>query len=107
MAQPGQGGQQPPPAFAALPADEFQGILDYSQQNALKVYKQSIEPIETPWDGDPATLRAFLRKVNRRVTMVRWRPIVTIPDDSNTDRDLIEEYGRLTIENVRDHATNT
>jgi len=104
--QPGQQNQQQQ-QFIALPADAFQGVLDYSNQNELKVFKASIEPLETQWDGNPATLRAFLRKVNRRVTMSRWRDIVTIPDDNGINRDLVEEYGRLSMNNVRQHASAT
>ena len=57
------------------------------------------------FDGDPANLRLFLQVFRQRVDEFGWEKLIENPDSNNINRNLISEYGLLTMAQVQAKAT--
>ena len=78
-------------------------ILTFPQDS--KIYLKATKGLDTKFGGNADQVRTFLTLVERRAPSFRWKEsIMMIPDNNKTVRNLLKEYGRLTMENVRIHA---
>ena len=59
------------------------------------------------FDGDAANLKVFLEAIRHRSEAFNWQRILIIPDSSTppVNRDLLTEYGLLTLKDIRAHAS--
>ena len=101
-----------PVQFALAPA--LVGIeqpMDYSTRAGQNLYASAIAELPYCFTGREASLPAFLQAIRDRSTQAGWNNIfsITIGQDNagnNINRDLLIQYGEITLENVRNDATN-
>jgi hypothetical protein len=100
-----------PGSFALTPAEAQQNVVDLSTSTGLKLYKQIVTPLLTPFDGSADKLMVFLSSVANKAASSGWN--ADILQISNQDpiqpqiKNLIQQHRMLsTMENVRAHATN-
>jgi hypothetical protein len=73
--------------------------------DGLKTFQKATEPLSTKFDGSTDLLPTFLQSVADRSDTYGWRAQLRIPAGAPpTARDLISEYGRITMEEVRARA---
>ena len=100
----------PPPALPAAapfltdPALAANAAWDLTTSTGLKIYFVAVEPFKILFDGTEIKLSDFLRKVSLRADTFGFPMILTVADDSNTERDITKEYGCVTKANVQDAA---
>ena len=102
MAQQQQAQQQQAPAFTLSPG-QGNNILDFSQAHNVKTYYKAITllPTEDCFDGMTDKVVVFLATVEDCSSRFNWTTILMIPDDNDDPRDLIREYGHLSITNCQ------
>ena len=105
QAQQPQAQQQQAPAFA-LGLGQGNNILDFLQVHDVKTYYKAIAllPTEDCFDGTMDKVVVFLATVEDCSSWFNWTAILMIPDDNTTPRDLIREYGCLSMTNCQAHA---
>lgn len=95
-------------AQAAAPFSLFPGrtsdVLDFAEASAVKLYNKAIEGLKIPYDLSPVTLHQFLIQVRERATAYGWEDVVKLADSGAVSRNMITDYGLLTIENCRTAA---
>jgi len=91
--------------FALTPALANPDPVDYNTSEGMKLYKSATEKLHHTFDGETGSLRLFLQALQQRVDAFGWESILTVPDDQNIGRNLITEYGRVSMANVIAHAT--
>jgi hypothetical protein len=108
-----QAQQQPvvaPGPFALTPAEAQQNVVDLSTSTGLKLYKQIVTPLATPFDGSADKLMVFLSSVTDKAASSGWNAgllQISNQDPINPqERNLIQQHRMLTMENVRAHAAN-
>jgi hypothetical protein len=94
----------PAPQFALSPALLNNDPIDYSTSAGSKLFKSNIEAFPTKFDSEPKNLRLFLESVSDRAAIANWSAVLTIPDSTNVPRNLVTEFGMLSLDNVRAHA---
>ena len=92
--------------FFLSPAQASTGQLNYSREADRKLFAKATAPIDPPYDGQLADLRAFLTKVRTHAAKHAWTELVTISDAAGVPHNLITHYGQLTIEEVHADAIN-
>ena len=102
--------QQPQPgAFALTPgqANPNQPI-DYTSASGIKIWNESSAPLAFKFNAEGKEVSAFCEKLVERAEKSGWNltggNVIDIPDGDNVDRNVINEYGRLTMEEIRTHA---
>ena len=116
----GGGGPPGPPAaaaavigparpFALTPAQINPALyIDYSTQTGMKLFRDATSPLTYIFDLSSKNVNIFCEKLHERAEKSGWLApggnVLDIPDDDNVPRNLITEYGRLTMENVDDHV---
>jgi hypothetical protein len=96
--------------FALAPALANDGILDYTTAEGAKLYRAAIEALPgDPFNCEPHGIKVFLATLEDRASRTGWNNILMIPQDADEpDQELtslLHNYGRLTLQQVRDHAT--
>jgi hypothetical protein len=98
------------PVFALAPALVNDGIIDYATAEGAKLYKAAIDPL--PGDAfncEAHGIKVFLANLEDRASRSGWANIFMIPEDAddpdNNLVDIIHNYGQLTLQQVRDHAS--
>jgi hypothetical protein len=75
----------------------------------MKLYNAAIEPLATKYSGNTIGLHVFLRDIQERAREYGWDEILTIPimDPAGEPaiRNLIKQYGLITLADIRSHAT--
>jgi hypothetical protein len=114
-APPGAGaGAQPaagrPTVFAETPAKiNADAIIDYSTAAGIKVYNTASAKLPVTFDITSQTANLFCDALTDRANKSGWYAgegnILNIPDSTTTNRDIIKEYGRLTIADITAHVT--
>jgi hypothetical protein len=95
----------PPVApFALLPGAAYNAPLDYSKASELKIFRASTTGMDDKFDLKEQHLRVFLETIKEHVRTYNWVQIITVPDDNAVNRDLVTNYGQLTLANVSNHA---
>jgi hypothetical protein len=98
-------------AFALTPAAAIKGVLDFSDPNNIKLYKQAVMKLHTTlFDVEASTLNSFLASLSDRANTFDWDHILNIPIDINSTvtpkptKSLLTEYGQITLKQVVDHV---
>jgi hypothetical protein len=91
-------------AFARSPAGLSEELLDYRKPEDCRIYKAATTPLDVKFDGEGAGLLLFLEMIRERAEESNWGNIIMIPDSKGDLRNLLSEYGRLSLENVRTYA---
>jgi hypothetical protein len=103
-AQAATGGPTGPVVFALSPALASNNLIDYSTSEGIKLYGKAVAPLETLYNGDSASLRLFLSKVQRRADQSGWTSILQISNQTGQVFDFIKNYGQVTIDAIRAQA---
>ena len=90
--------------FALAPSLIDNNPIDYSNAAGVKQYKTNSDCFSHKFDGEPKNLRLFLEQVSERARTANWTGIVTVLDDNAVARNLVTEYGMVSLANVRAHA---
>ena len=93
-------------SFAFSPAFATPDILNFSEPAAAKLFKSSIEPLSIKFDCSPENLQLFLDQARDKSIVYDWLNILSIPigGDVAASKDLIESYGEIPYDAVRNHA---
>ena len=96
---------QPQPVFALSPAQVNPNqSIDYSTTDGKKIFKIGTEPLPYKFDVEGKNVNMFTEALLNRAKLAGWDAgqgnILTIPDANQHDRNLITEYGRLTMEEI-------
>jgi hypothetical protein len=79
--------------------------LDYDNDTQdAKTYYKAIAKLETPFDGQAENVSLFLANTQERSRRFGWSTTLTIPDANNANRNLITEYGQVTMQEVMARA---
>jgi len=97
------------PIFALTPGqyrpDDF---IDYGSAQGLKLWNAATEPLPEEFDGTSNTVKIFCELLTQRATEAGWHSgtgnILTIPDSNGIQRNLITNYGQLTLQDVQNHV---
>ena len=79
-------------------------MLDYSNTSHIKTYYKTIAPLETKYNSKSSSLHIFMNSILNRAKNFRWCSILNIDDSGRTTRNVLNEYGQLTAEEVKNHA---
>ena len=95
--------------FAIAPALANEGVLDYTDSGAKKLYNKATAPLsEESYDMSATNLTTFLGDVDTRAVEYGWEPILSIPVDVDADpqvlRLLTTEYGKISFAQVQAHV---
>ena len=95
--------------FSLTPAQANSGdIIDYTTTAGLKIYNAATEALPVKFDCQSKSVSTFCEKLIDRANEAGWKTgasnMLTIPDSNGEDRSLLTEYGRLTEEDIRNHA---
>ena len=71
----------------------------------MKLYNKSTAPLSIIFDGEAVNLKIWLEKLWEHSTEFNLDQIVTIRNNDGKERNLITNFGQLTKENVRAHAS--
>ncbi|KAL7559272.1 hypothetical protein ACA910_014622 [Epithemia clementina (nom. ined.)] len=91
------------PPFALGPGRD-NAVLNYADAGAVKLYNTAIAPLDTLFDGEADNIAVFLANVSNRARRFGWHDILTVPDDGSTNRNLIQDYGLVSMTNVQTRA---
>ena len=94
-------------AFALSPALAYNEYIDLKTYTGMKLFRAAIQPLEYKFDCRSGDLKVFLAQVEQRVDLQGWSTITEIPPDltkPDDTIDLVSSYGRITLQQVRDHA---
>jgi hypothetical protein len=89
--------------FARTPALLSNQALDYSIPANAKLYYKAIMPLETKFDLTQANMKDFLEAFKSRATLMNWQFTMNIMVNG-VQHNLIEHYGLISIEEVRQHV---
>jgi hypothetical protein len=101
-------------AFALNPAAAINGVIDYSTIEGRKLYGYATKKLdEELFDCNADGLYQFLQSLGNRASEYGWdndaEGIINIPEnDIDVDAEefsLIEEYGQLTMDRIREYDT--
>ncbi|CAB9508480.1 unknown protein [Seminavis robusta] len=99
---------QPQPAaavpFAVTPAGAGNNAWDFTSPTGLRIFMASITPFPVKYDGKEHLLRDFLRQIYQRAESYGWIGILLITDDNGTVRNITNQHGCLSKDNVTNHA---
>jgi hypothetical protein len=93
------------PVFALYPSGVTNQWIDYSSAAGVKLFKQATEVLPVIYNGDSDKLNLFLETLSERATYAGWDNILGIPDATGNTRNLIIEYGQLSLEEIRAFGT--
>lgn len=96
-------------AFALTPAQVApDNIIDYSTSEGKKLWNSATAALDDKFDADAKNINIFTEQVMKRATNAGWTTgngnIISIPDVNGNNRNLIQEYGRLTMEEIRTYV---
>jgi hypothetical protein len=95
--------------FALTPAAAHRNVLNYSTAEHAKLFRAAIAPLEgDKYDGTPEKLKGFLDRLQQKAEDYTWKDTVLkisigAGDDPPT-RNLIDDYGNITLEQVQTYA---
>jgi hypothetical protein len=96
--------------FALTPAAAHSDVLDYTRREHTKIYDAATAPLEgDKFDGTPENLANFLARLREKANNFMWMDSICKIKVSDgppaTFRNLIDDYGNITLSQVRDNAT--
>jgi hypothetical protein len=94
-----------PPPFALLPGMANADVaLDFTKSNDIKLFNRAIEGNSTKFDLKEDNLMVFIECIKERCRIYNWTEVVTVPDSDGEERDVLDSYGLVTIEDCQAHA---
>lgn len=90
--------------FARLPGMQNNLPLDYKKPEDYKVFLKSSEGFVEKFDLKDDKLGMFLAKIKDRADIYNWNAILSVPDDTAVVRNLISNFGQLSLANCRAHV---
>jgi hypothetical protein len=104
------GGPAAAATFALTPAAAHSDILDYTRREHMRVYESAVMPLAgDKFDGTAENLTNFLTRLREKAENFTWLTTVcrvqVAPGPPPVMRNLIDDYGNISIEQVRAHAT--
>jgi hypothetical protein len=93
-----------PVPFALNPGAAMNNVLDFTKSQDMKYYSKATTGLSTKFDLNSEGLNSFLERLSDQANLYDWSNVLIIPDGNVIPRNLIREYGLLTMENCRDHA---
>ena len=90
--------------FARTPAQAKDGIINYGTSDGMKLYNAAVQALATKYSGKAGDMHLFLKAVGKRVQKFGWDRIVNIPVEDGSTRNLLEQYGLISLSAVRAHA---
>ena len=95
--------------FAIAPALATDGVLDYTDVGAKKLYNRATSPLaEDTYDLSATNLTTFLGDIDTRAVEFGWESILSIPVDVDAEpqvlRLLTTEYSKITMLQVDAHV---
>jgi hypothetical protein len=98
-----------PAVLAETPAKiNADAIIDYSTAAGIKLYNTALAKLPVTFDITSQTANLFCDALTDRANKSGWYAgqgnILNIPDATATNRDIIKEYGRLTIAEITTHV---
>ena len=95
----------PEPIFALSPALATRGIIDYNSRTGERIYTSATKELDaTKYDGEAQGLMPFLELLEERTTNFGWdKSIMLIPMRNGDSKNLLMEYGTITLEQIREH----
>jgi hypothetical protein len=96
--------------FGLTPASVQSGnIINYSISQVIKLYHASVEALKTMYTLESGIVNQANEALMHRASESAWdatgAAILNIPDSNGTRRNVISEYGLLSAQNIRDHAS--
>lgn len=97
---------KPAVIFSLHPGNhDASNALDYSTKHGLGIYLAGTAALSgVPWDHTLGNTLGLSNRLSMRAAKSGWATpggnILTIPDDAGTNRQLIKEYGLLSIANI-------
>ena len=88
--------------------------LDYSTKSGVMNYQRGTEPLTVKFDGEVGSLNTFIERLSDRAIEMGWghtyANILDIPTTVGgtvTTYNLLQEFGRLKLQDVTAHANNS
>jgi hypothetical protein len=104
----GNGGGVVPPnrIIHSHPAglDSDAAYFTYDSAREQKYFGKATEPMETKYDGSAKGLVMFITKVEQKAELFGWEPILTIPTAMMGNLSLLDNYGQITLADIKAHA---
>jgi hypothetical protein len=97
---------QPPMAmaFARTPAQANTGLICLKSSEGTKIHNAAIVPCTTKFDRTAENIHMFLKNVKECGQSFGWDNILNIPDEDSKTRNLIDQYGLITLNSIRAHT---
>ena len=70
----------------------------------MKIYTAAVAALPTKYSGNTGEIHIFLKSVSKRAQLFGWQDIINTPTGADTTKNLCEQYGLITLAQVRDHA---
>ena len=87
--------------FSLTPAQADNEVINYTSSEGKKLFISATTKLNIKFDGNPANLKIFLESLRHCVCTSNWFQIMSIPDQKGTRRSIIDEYGQITMLDVR------
>jgi hypothetical protein len=96
--------------FGLTPASVQSGnIINYSSSQGIKLYHATIAALKIVYTLESGNVNQANEALMQRASESAWdatgADILNIPDSNDTHRSVISEYGLLSAQNIRDHAS--
>jgi hypothetical protein len=94
------------PNYAVAPGLSIEGVLDYTNRDHVKLYRDAIKPLsETLYDCEPDGLQQFLADVQERADEMGWNEtimtvVINADEPNERQENLIDNYGNITLDQV-------
>jgi hypothetical protein len=104
LAQP-----RPAGAFALTPGQtNAANPIDYTTSTGIKLWQEATAALTFQFSAESREVNQFCEKLSERAHKSGWRAaganVIDIPDAHGNNHDLINEYGQLTDEQIRNHC---
>lgn len=90
--------------FARLPGMQNLNALDYQKPEEFKIFSKASEGFTDKFDLTDEHLYVFLAMIKDRSDIYNWNTIMMVPDSANVPRNLLTNFGQISLENCRAHA---
>ena len=89
----------PRSTFALYASMANPAVLDFTTSEATKYARNATKGLLIKFDMKAGNMKLFLSEVKKHVKKSNWEALVRIPDSTNQIRNLIDNYGMVTLEN--------
>ena len=90
------------PSFALAPGLAKPGaVLDYTTKHGFNLWTKGIASLDTPVDLKTGATEVYRSELTQRSINQGWSALFKLKDDKGDDINLIDHYGRITLEQVK------